>query len=88
MVVRLSGCVLVEHTTDGLFERDFITRAEYKQDEFNFKKAEWDLVKANMAKEVLKTYTHVADLRKRQSDLEEAASRAIQEYQRWRTKGG
>ena len=24
----------------------------------------------------------------RQSDLEEAASRAIQEYQRWRTKGG
>lgn len=55
-----------------LFERNFITRAEYKQDEFNYKKAQWDLAKAKMAKEVLKTYTHVADLTKRQSDLEEA----------------
>jgi len=55
-----------------LLERNFITRTEYKQDEFNFKKAQWDLVKAQMGKKVLKTYTHVADLRKRQSDLEEA----------------
>ena len=55
-----------------LIERGFITRTDYEHDEFSYTKAQWDLAKAKMAKEVLETYTHVAELRKRQSDLEEA----------------
>ncbi|MGD2108347.1 MAG: efflux RND transporter periplasmic adaptor subunit, partial [Phycisphaerae bacterium] len=52
--------------------KDFITKTEYEEDEFNKLKAEWDLDKAKKALEVLKAYTHVAALRKRQSDLDEA----------------
>lgn len=55
-----------------LLAKDFITNTEYEEDEFNFKKAGWDLDKAGKALEVLEKYTHVADLRQRQSDLEEA----------------
>jgi HlyD family secretion protein len=55
-----------------LYAKKFITQTQYQEDEFNFKKAQWDLDKANKAVEVLETYTHVAELRQRQSDLEEA----------------
>jgi len=55
-----------------LYAKKFITQTEYQEDEFNFKKAQWDLDKANKAIEVLETYTHVAELRQKQSDLEEA----------------
>jgi len=55
-----------------LFAKKFITQTQYQEDEFNFKKAQWDLDKANKAVEVLETYTHVAELRQKQSDLEEA----------------
>lgn len=55
-----------------LFAKDFITKTEYQQDEFEFTKAQWELDKARKSLEVLKTYTHVADLRQRESDLEEA----------------
>ena len=55
-----------------LYEREFITKTEYDQDEFNFKRAQWDLVKANLAKTVLEKYTHVAESRRRESDVEEA----------------
>lgn len=55
-----------------LFAKDFITKTEYQQDEFEFTKAQWELDKARMSLEVLKTYTHVADLRQRESDFEEA----------------
>lgn len=55
-----------------LYERDFITKTEFQEAEFSFQKAGWDLEKAQKAKEVLETYTHVVDLRRRESDLEEA----------------
>jgi len=54
-----------------LVERDFITKTEFQEAEFSFQKAGWDLEKAQKAKEVLETYTHVADLRRRESDVEE-----------------
>jgi multidrug efflux pump subunit AcrA (membrane-fusion protein) len=56
-----------------LIELEYITRTDFEHDEFNFIKAKWDLAKARMAQQVLQTYTHVAELRKRQSDVEEAA---------------
>lgn len=59
-----------------LLERDFITRTEYEEDEFNHQKAVWELEKALKAREVLEKYTHVAALRQRQSDLEEAIKEA------------
>jgi HlyD family secretion protein len=52
--------------------KNFITKTQYDEDEFAFKRAEWELEKAKMARSVLETYTHVADLRQRQSDVEEA----------------
>jgi len=55
-----------------LLGRGFITQSEYDEDEFNHSKAIWDLEKAKNAKLVLSKYTHVVDLRRRQSDLEEA----------------
>jgi len=55
-----------------LRERDFITQTEYDEYEFDHQKAIWDLEKAEKAKEVLEKYTHVAALRQRQSDVEEA----------------
>jgi len=57
---------------EELKAKDFITRTEYEEDEFNKKRAEWDLEKARKAIEVLENFTHVAALRKRQSDLDEA----------------
>ncbi len=57
---------------DELLERGFITQTEFDEDEFNHSKAIWDLEKAKNAQLVLGQYTHVVDLRRRQSDLEEA----------------
>ncbi len=59
-----------------LFAKNYTTQTEYEEAEFNFKRAGWELDKANMALDVLKTYTHVADLKQRQSDLEEAIKEA------------
>lgn len=56
--------------------KNFITKIKYDEDEFNFKKAQWELEKAIKSLHVLKTYTHVADLRQKQSDLEEAIKEA------------
>jgi len=55
-----------------LFARKFITKTEYDEDEFRWQKAIWELDKAKKALEVLRNYTHVAELRRRESDLEEA----------------
>ena len=55
-----------------LFAKKYITQTQYQEDEFNFKKAQWELDKANKALEVLQTYTHVAESRQKTSDLEEA----------------
>ncbi len=55
-----------------LWDRGFITKTEFDEEEFSHQRAKWDLEKALRAKEVLETYTHIADLRQRQSDLEEA----------------
>ncbi len=57
---------------DELLGRGFITQTEYDEDKFNHSKAIWDLEKAKNAQLVLTQYTHVVDLRRRQSDLEEA----------------
>ncbi len=55
-----------------LIDKKYITPTEYEEDEFEFKKAQWDLEKANKALEVLETYTHVAESRQKNSDVEEA----------------
>lgn len=55
-----------------LFAKKYISQIDYDNDKFEFQKAQWDLDKAKKALEVLNTYTHVADLRQKQSDLEEA----------------
>lgn len=59
-----------------LRDRNFITKTELDEDDFDHQKAEWDLEKAKKALEVLVTYTHRADLRKKESDLEEAKKEA------------
>jgi HlyD family secretion protein len=59
-----------------LIERQFITQTEFEEDEFNYKKAQWDLEKAINAKKVLEQYTHVADQRKLESNLQEAIKEA------------
>lgn len=55
-----------------MLAKKYTTQTEYEEAEFNFKKAQWDLDKANMALVVLETYTHVADSRQKNSDVEEA----------------
>lgn len=55
-----------------LVKKNFITKTQYDEDEFAFKRAGWELEKAELALRVLEAYTHVADLRQRQSDLDEA----------------
>jgi len=55
-----------------LFEKKYATRTDRDDAEFSFKRAEWDLEKAKRALTVLEQYTHVADLMRRESDLEEA----------------
>jgi len=55
-----------------LRERNFITKTEFEQDKFDQTKAIWDLEKAEHAAKVLQKYTHTADLKKRQSDVDEA----------------
>ncbi len=60
----------------SLIERKFITPTEFAEDEFNFKKAEWDVEKSENALKVLKEYSHRAELRQKESDLEEAKKEA------------
>jgi HlyD family secretion protein len=55
-----------------LYAKEYITEAEYKEDEFNYKKAQWDLEKAQRGRQVLLDYTRITDKRQRESDLEEA----------------
>jgi HlyD family secretion protein len=55
-----------------LYAKKYTTQTEYEVKEFDYKKAQWDLEKANKAIEVLETYTHVAESRQKNSDLEEA----------------
>ena len=55
-----------------LFEKEFYTKAEYKEAEINFKRAQWDLEKAQRSLVVLEKYTHKADFEQKQSDLAEA----------------
>ncbi|MEK6674304.1 MAG: hypothetical protein AABZ47_01460 [Planctomycetota bacterium] len=59
-----------------LREKDFITETEYEEDDFNYKRAQWDLEKAEKALDVLEKYSHVSDLRLKESDLEEAIKEA------------
>jgi RND family efflux transporter MFP subunit len=55
-----------------LYERKFITEAEYKEDEFNQLKAGWELEKARHSLEILEIYTTKAMLAKLHSDVNEA----------------
>jgi len=60
-----------------LYEKKYVTKTEYQEDEFNHQKAIWDLDKAKKAKEVLEAYTHVAELRQKESDYEEAQKERV-----------
>ncbi|HNQ21704.1 MAG TPA: efflux RND transporter periplasmic adaptor subunit [Phycisphaerae bacterium] len=70
--------ILLERRTEDfeaskqLRDREFITKTEYDEAEFNQKKAAWELDKARLALEVFEKYTHKAELAQKQSDLEEA----------------
>ena len=55
-----------------LLAKKYTTQTEFDEDEFNFKKAEWEVDKTQKALQVLELYTHVAESRQKQSDLEEA----------------
>jgi len=59
-----------------LFAKNYTTQTEYQEADFNFKKAGWELEKAKLALEVLNSYTHVAELKQRESDLTEATKEA------------
>ncbi|MFQ5494653.1 MAG: efflux RND transporter periplasmic adaptor subunit [Phycisphaerae bacterium] len=59
-----------------LYQRKWSTKTAYEDAKFKKQKAEWDVEKAEKAMEVLKVYTHVADLAQRQSDYEEAKKEA------------
>ena len=59
-----------------LLANGYITQTQYDEDELNFKRAKWELEKAERAIEVLRKYSHVADLRQRESDLDEAQKEA------------
>lgn len=59
-----------------LRERNFITQTQFDDEEFEYQKAQWDLEKAKQAKLVLEKYTHIAELRQKESDLEEAVKEA------------
>ncbi len=58
--------------SNDLHKRKYITTTEFDEAKFNAKKAKWDLDKANRAQEVLEKYTHVKDLRQKESDVKEA----------------
>ena len=77
IAIEQAGINLERRTEDfnaakDLRARDFITQTQFREDDFNFKRAEWELEKAKKALEVLRAYTHVAAMRKRESDLDEA----------------
>lgn len=55
-----------------LYANQYTTQTEHDEAEFNFRKAEWDLEKAKMARSVLEQYTYVAELKQKESDLHEA----------------
>ena len=63
---------------EELLKEGYITKTQYEEDKFNHQKAQWNLEKAIQAKDVLEIYTHVADLRQRESDLEEAVKEFLE----------
>jgi HlyD family secretion protein len=65
---------------DKLLKAGFITQAEYKEDQFNFQRAGWELEKSNLALVIFNAYSHVSEQRQRESDHQEA----IQELERIR----
>ncbi|GMU37054.1 MAG: efflux RND transporter periplasmic adaptor subunit [Phycisphaerae bacterium] len=57
-----------------LFEKKYITATEYRQDEFEKRRAEWELEKAEKAKWLLFEYTHKMDIQTKESAVTEAES--------------
>jgi HlyD family secretion protein len=60
--------------SEALFKEGFITRIERDKDEFEAWKAENELIRADVKMKVLEEYTIPMDLRKKQSDVEEAVA--------------
>ncbi len=58
--------------SEELHELKYITATKFAEDEFNQKRAAWELEKALLAKDVLVEYTHKTSLREKESDLSEA----------------
>ena len=61
---------------EQLYAKEYITKTEYDEAEFDLKKAEWELAKANTSLEVLEEYTHRTDFEQKKSDLDEAKKKA------------
>lgn len=60
-----------------LYEKEFITKSEYDADDFDCYKAKVRLGKAKRDLEILRNYTHVADLQQKESDVDEAQKELV-----------
>lgn len=74
--IRLDRAREDHEASEKLYEKNYVTKTQRDEDHFNYLKAQWDLEKAEQALEVLKTYTHVVDLRTHESNLDEAIKEA------------
>lgn len=52
--------------------KEFITETEFEKISFDFKKAKWDLERAELSQKVLEKFTHKMKIAQAQSDVEEA----------------
>lgn len=74
--IRLERATEDYNASFELKEKKYITLTQFEEDEFEWKKAQWDLDKAKQALEVLNTYTHIVDMRTHESNLDEAIKEA------------
>lgn len=60
-----------------LYKKEFITKSEYDTSDFSCYTAEIRLGKAKRDLEILRKYTHVADLQQKESDVDEAEKELV-----------
>lgn len=74
--IRLERTKEDHEASQELLKQKYVTETQAEEDEFEWKKAQWDLDKAEQALEVLNTYTHIVDMRTHESNLDEAIKEA------------
>lgn len=63
--------------SDELYKGQYITATEFEEDKLALRRAEWELEKAKLQKELLHSVTHQRDLQEKQGALVEAESNRI-----------